>query len=68
MDTVIQEGLKLLKEKDKEICTRIGQLRDLMYERKTLIEMMEQKNPEYWIEDVLNSGSPLDMSEVEIYV
>ena len=68
MDTVIQEGLKLLKEKDKEICTRIGQLRDLMYERKTLIEMMEQKNPEHWIEDVLNSGSPLDMSEVEIYV
>ena len=68
MEKRVQEGLKLLNEKDKEIYTRIGQLRDLMYERKTLIEMIKQKNSEHWIEDVLNSGSPLDMSGVEIYV
>jgi hypothetical protein len=68
MDAVIKEGLKRLNEKDREIYDRIGQLRDLMYERKTLIEMMKQKNPHHWIEDVLNSGSPLDLGTVEIYI
>ena len=41
MEKRVQEGIKLLNEKDKEIYTRIGQLRDLMYERKTLIEMIK---------------------------
>jgi hypothetical protein len=68
MDASIQEGLKMLNEKDREIYARIGQLRDLMYERKTLIEMMEQKNPHHWMEDVLNSGSPLDLGTFEIYI
>jgi hypothetical protein len=64
----ISKGLKLIQETDAQIYQKVKELKDLMYERRTLMEMIKEKAPDDWLDQFLTTGNPISIEDIEIFI